>query len=120
MCHGIYNPNSDRQRFCQKCKTWYHLKCLERSSETMQSTSDRYLVESFNEELEMLCVQPIERGAQLGIIGNGRVRKTAYQIYRAAIDDGLDPNPNWKREINDKLIILDPDYYTCPRCTIMM
>ncbi|KZT18141.1 hypothetical protein NEOLEDRAFT_1080892, partial [Neolentinus lepideus HHB14362 ss-1] len=28
-CQTPYNPDRDRQRFCQSCSTWFHVDCME-------------------------------------------------------------------------------------------
>ena len=62
----MYNPDKDIQRFCMRCKSWYHTDCL---------TTPRHLsFEDIQRDIDKVFLIPLTRGITsqaISVIGYG-------------------------------------------------
>ncbi|PPQ90205.1 hypothetical protein CVT25_001658 [Psilocybe cyanescens] len=89
MCHQIWNPEEEEQRYCYTCMKWCHSACLLISRGTTQETIVKQLQMALQEQgsamvpetLLCLAYQPIARGGPRHFTaGNIRIVKKARDL----------------------------------------
>lgn len=134
QCDTPYHPDLDEQRFCQGCKKWYHVKCLDPllfecggSLECVEMrtkySEGRHHNWPYGKTFCDLLRKPISRGKNFGITGDGGLPDRALQVFTEIQEEERDLiMEDWERmgmttEMLEMLEIeVDPLYYNCPTC----
>lgn len=136
QCDTPYHPDLDEQRFCQGCKKWYHVKCLDplyfeyegspKSVETRIKYSEgRHHNWPYANIFCDLLRKPISRGKNFGITGDGGLPDRALRIFTEIQEEGRDlVMDDWERmgmttEMLEmvEMGVSPPLYYDCPTCS---
>lgn len=121
-CDGIFNVNSDIERYCWLCNNWYHIRCIKRGKLDSAPTVDQILgfICSLSDHKNLslqkaLLLVPIERGGRFGVCGNGSIQLPVRNALRNAA--GL--NPRTENIGSDYLQMASATsfvYFHCPDC----
>ncbi|KAG9309746.1 hypothetical protein JVU11DRAFT_10120 [Chiua virens] len=90
MCDKPYNPDCDVQWFCQVCKIWHHISCLDNGGqrlppgpETDAITTNIQLAGTwpYMDYFIKVLQKSIQQGKGGDIVGNGRLIGRAWEVY---------------------------------------
>ncbi|KAF8958776.1 hypothetical protein BDZ97DRAFT_1923397 [Flammula alnicola] len=115
VCNNPYEPDRDRQRFCQKCKVWFDEGCL-----GIPSTNS---ISSDISDVQRVAQMPILRGSYEGmdewsLTGSGYAVRQAY-IWLEEMDSELPED--WEATLGKELVEFARSQETwqrfkCPKC----
>lgn len=124
-CPGVYDAHVDIQRFCVSCRRWYHVMCLTSHKRTpppytINGAPLPSHVKAVNVEGFMrVCKEPIERGSDAGLVGNGElIMKAHNMLYEGSVGgDWMDVLG--QRAVLKILSVRKPSLFHCPKCEHM-
>lgn len=106
-----------RQRYCQKCLTWYHAGCVKLvKTDTVISTEDIAGTSSRDDTFDSLLRLPIERGFLAGLAGNGQVQLALREYAKKGQPFVGD------KAFNTRYLALfaGREMYVCPVCSLVI
>lgn len=122
---GVYEPDRQEQRFCERCTRWFHLGCLNSLTPdelgTLPSLPEALAGAAATNAYEgRLLSIPIKRGMLSGISGNGhqqiRARKRARHPGQVEFAEDVEDR------INEDYIAgyTSRSFFRCPLCQTMI
>ena len=128
VCHKLYQPDKDVQRYCRTCCTWCHVECLEMlpssGSGTPSHVSDQTSLPGMkldDDFREILCM-PIQRGGDHNIFGNGEDIMAVWKVFEVLRILDVSRVPETWRETISAATFQRLDlhgqcsYYYCGKC----
>jgi hypothetical protein len=137
-CNGPYLLHEDRQRFCDSCMSWFHVKCLHGFSEDNDDDSVDYMVPNVQRPLDIDTLNNEGFPAIMdGVLENPTVRghgghydfdnnwlNTGSGVQKGLIKDWYkeDSYPHeWLEELGENFLqdfVIEKSwkFYGCPLC----
>jgi len=125
-CPGIYNINSDIERYCTCCDCWFHIKCIKRGRRQTPPTIFDILTFQLPppqcDVKDVLCIlmAPVERGGIFGLSGNGQIQLRVWK--EAQNSDGF--TLGWMDGMDSSYVEqvrqTDFTYFDCPGCVAVI
>src|SRR5882724_599421 len=121
-CDATFNINTDIQRYCWACTSWYHVRCIKHGKFQKAPTAENVL--GFQPSLSdvagdilshTLSMVPIERGGRFGINGNGNLQLQIRSVLKAG-EDISSLIAEMDSKYVDSVSRVSFDYFSCPRC----
>jgi hypothetical protein len=118
-CDGVFNVNSDIERYCWLCSHWYHVRCIKHAKFKNVPTVAEVLgfqpsFLSDEDTLHLLSMAPIERGGRFGVSGNGHLQlKIRTMVKAGQVLDSMDAEMDLAYV---ESVSVQFDYFYCPAC----